>query len=255
MTTPNTKRATPRLKSLLLTTAAAGVLALPAYADQATSALTGQQLAQTETETEAAPDDAEGGSGTGTGGDEVGAQDEAGSGDGMDEAEAEDGGDPAGETTQEAETEDPAGETTQEAETTEGEAGEQETGDSMAEGEAAGGEGGFLAGAAGTMIQAENLIGASVAGGDGESVGTVRDLLLDAEGNLQGVVISSGGFLGIGEKRVGVSWDPGTMRLEGDSLQTALTQEEIKNAPEFGAAEAETGAEEPAGEDTGAGEN
>ncbi|SDF99647.1 PRC-barrel domain-containing protein [Limimonas halophila] len=231
----------PRTKMLLITTAVAAALALSTHAGASTSMLSGKQLAQTETE---AQDTEQGGmdeSGTmeeeSTG--ETGATDqEATPEEGMEEAETMEGeatDEGAAETTAEEgeATEEGTGETMAE----EGEATEEGTGETMAEeGEAAGDEGGFLAGSPGAMMQAGSMIGASVVGGGGETVGTVRDLLLDAEGNLQGVVISSGGFLGIGEKRVGVSWDSQTMRFEGESLQTALTQQEIKNAPEFGAA-------------------
>lgn len=66
----------------------------------------------------------------------------------------------------------------------------------------------------GTLKQASNgdfrtsqLVGATVYGEDGNSIGTVNDLLLDQQGTIKQAVISVGGFLGIGNKLVAVDWD------------------------------------------------
>lgn len=66
----------------------------------------------------------------------------------------------------------------------------------------------------GTLKQASNgafrssqLVGATVYGEDGNSIGTVDDLLLDEQGTIKEAVVSVGGFLGIGNKLVAVSWN------------------------------------------------
>jgi sporulation protein YlmC with PRC-barrel domain len=60
--------------------------------------------------------------------------------------------------------------------------------------------------AAGTL-RVSKLIGVGVIGQDHVRVGTIEDVLTDAEGRIDTVVIGVGGFLGIGEKYVAVPFD------------------------------------------------
>ena len=73
--------------------------------------------------------------------------------------------------------------------------------DSMTSGSAAtsGGLGGQLA-------SADELIGKNVYGRDNNKIGEIEDVILDANGKAKQLVISSGGFLGIGEKQVAVDY-------------------------------------------------
>lgn len=50
----------------------------------------------------------------------------------------------------------------------------------------------------------ERLIGAKVIGKDGATIGTVDDLILTQSGQIDGVIMAVGGFLGVGQKQVGV---------------------------------------------------
>ena len=57
---------------------------------------------------------------------------------------------------------------------------------------------------------ANNLIGQSVYNGigdDAENIGSINDLVISPEGDVQAVVIGVGGFLGIGEKDVAIEYD------------------------------------------------
>lgn len=92
------------------------------------------------------------------------------------------------------------------------------------------------AGSAGmTTASADQMLGKNVYGKDGEKLGEVEDIILDgANGQAKQLVISSGGFLGIGEKQVAVDfnqakWNAGEDRLE---LST-LTQNDVKGMAEF----------------------
>lgn len=121
--------------------------------------------------------------------------------------------------------------------------------------EAAGGEaammndGGFLTYQEGSQLLGSGLMGADVQGPDGESIGTVDDLVLDTDGQIQAVVVGVGGFLGIGAKDVAIMND----RLEFVLAQDAeaaggVGAEGTSMAPETAgdaatpAAPAETGA-------------
>ncbi len=84
-----------------------------------------------------------------------------------------------------------------------------------------------------TQILARELIGNSVVTQDGVEVGKVEDLILDGEGRVNGIVISTGGFLGLGGKSVGVSSNAVDMRSgkERDMVFVKLSSAEVKSAP------------------------
>ena len=72
------------------------------------------------------------------------------------------------------------------------------------------GNGSSMKGPTGTLHKvhgqwrASSLVGATVYNSSGEEVGTVENLLIRSEGAVSGVVISVGGFLGVGSKYVEV---------------------------------------------------
>lgn len=57
------------------------------------------------------------------------------------------------------------------------------------------------------MWRASQLVGATVHNDQGNTVGTVDDLLVSADGTIKDAVLSVGGFLGIGTKLVEVPFD------------------------------------------------
>jgi hypothetical protein len=57
-----------------------------------------------------------------------------------------------------------------------------------------------------------NMTGKNVENAAGDTVGVVKDLVIDSERRVVGVVIGVGGFLGIGEKDVAIRFDD--VRLE-----------------------------------------
>jgi sporulation protein YlmC with PRC-barrel domain len=83
-----------------------------------------------------------------------------------------------------------------------------------------------------SQTRADELLGASVLNSAGEELGTVSDLVIDPQGKIIGVVVGSGGFLGIGAKPVAVPWQSLQMGAE-EELVVAMSAEEFANAPEF----------------------
>lgn len=80
------------------------------------------------------------------------------------------------------------------------------------------------------------LIGLNVKGAGDESIGSVSDLLVEEDGTVVAAVIGVGGFLGIGQKNVAVSFEllEVSRSPEGDEQATLqLTKAELENAPEF----------------------
>lgn len=55
--------------------------------------------------------------------------------------------------------------------------------------------------------RSSKLVGVKVYNNNNENVGSIDDLLVDKSGNVKGVVIGVGGFLGMGEHLVAVSFD------------------------------------------------
>ncbi|WP_157961522.1 PRC-barrel domain-containing protein [Acuticoccus kandeliae] len=83
---------------------------------------------------------------------------------------------------------------------------------------------------------ASTLLDASVVNAADEKIGDVNDMVLKADGTVEGVVIGVGGFLGIGEKNVAIELaslsitedEDGDMRFMLDA-----TEEMLEAAPEF----------------------
>lgn len=88
---------------------------------------------------------------------------------------------------------------------------------------------GFLAG---------NIIGEKVYNGtadDAENIGSVKDIVMTADGKADQLVIGVGGFLGLGEKNVAVSFDKfDWAEKNGDRwLVMATTKEQLQALPDF----------------------
>jgi hypothetical protein len=56
------------------------------------------------------------------------------------------------------------------------------------------------------QVLSSTIVGASLYGLANEKIGTVGDLILNADGAIVGVVVGVGGFLGVGAKNVGVAY-------------------------------------------------
>jgi hypothetical protein len=86
----------------------------------------------------------------------------------------------------------------------------------------------------------DEVIGADVHNDMDEKVGTIADLVMDQDQKLVGVVLSVGGFLGIGDKWVAVPVE----QIDFPSpeqparLLATVTEEQLTNAPDFTTREA-----------------
>jgi sporulation protein YlmC with PRC-barrel domain len=86
-------------------------------------------------------------------------------------------------------------------------------------------------------LTAEDLDGAYVYGSDNETVGEVGSLILGDDGQVKEVVINVGGFLGLGEKPVAVTWDELQVlkNAEGDDFRIYIdsSKEALEAQPEY----------------------
>lgn len=83
------------------------------------------------------------------------------------------------------------------------------------------------------QVRADTLIGSKVTNAADENVGDVTDLLLDEDGKVVGVILSVGGFLGIGDKHVAVNWEEIELQDQGEQVMISMTKEQISAAPAF----------------------
>jgi len=65
------------------------------------------------------------------------------------------------------------------------------------------------------------LIGAKVHNDDGKIIGDIEDVILNSSNQVVGVVVGTGGFLGMGEKRVGVELS--ALRFSSTDDKTVVT--------------------------------
>lgn len=79
------------------------------------------------------------------------------------------------------------------------------------------------------------IIGASIRNQAKETVGKINDVFLDKSGAIKTVVVSVGGFLGVGAKDVAVKWEDIQFQRDGDSvvLVTSWTKDSLKAMPDY----------------------
>lgn len=80
------------------------------------------------------------------------------------------------------------------------------------------------------------LVGQTVYNNANERIGDINDLVLSADGKISTAVIGVGGFLGLGEKLVGIAFSDLKLNREADgSLRITVesTKEALENAPDF----------------------
>lgn len=85
-------------------------------------------------------------------------------------------------------------------------------------------------------VLASDLMGASVYNTEREAIGDINDMIVSIDGDVDGVVIGVGGFLGIGEKDVAVdmaAFDLQETEYGAPRLVLDTTAEELKAADAF----------------------
>lgn len=84
------------------------------------------------------------------------------------------------------------------------------------------------------VMAAATLDGNRVVSSDGEDLGKVKDIMLDVRsGRVAYAVLSSGGFLGIGDKLLAIPWHALTLDTEQKCFVLNMTAASVQNAPGF----------------------
>jgi hypothetical protein len=85
-----------------------------------------------------------------------------------------------------------------------------------------------------TLLSADTITGDDVCNLKDEKLGTIQDIMLDIQnGKIRYAVLSSGGFLGMGDRLFAIPW--GALKLDSDQHRFLLDVdvERLKDAPGF----------------------
>lgn len=84
------------------------------------------------------------------------------------------------------------------------------------------------------VMAAHTLEGNRVVSSDNEDIGKIKDVMVDVQrGRIAYAVLSSGGFLGIGDKLLALPWGALTLDTTQKCFLLNVTAEHVKNAPGF----------------------
>jgi uncharacterized protein YjbJ (UPF0337 family) len=85
----------------------------------------------------------------------------------------------------------------------------------------------------GQILSSDNLIGAKIYGADGKIIADIEELIMTSDLRVEGVVISTGGFLGAGQKRLGVRLSALRFGPDGKVTIPELTKEVVAALPAY----------------------
>ncbi|KTD56471.1 PRC-barrel domain-containing protein [Legionella shakespearei] len=84
------------------------------------------------------------------------------------------------------------------------------------------------------IVNADDVIGVNVENIQNESLGKVEAIMLDkTSGQVAYVVLSYGGFLGMGDKLFALPWSIFSYDASEDCFKIPLDKEKLKNSPGF----------------------
>lgn len=83
-------------------------------------------------------------------------------------------------------------------------------------------------------LSASTITGDNVRNLDGDKLGHIEELIIDLDGGrINYAVLSSGGFLGLGDKLFAIPWDMLNVDTENKEIVVDLSKETLENAPGF----------------------
>ena len=85
-------------------------------------------------------------------------------------------------------------------------------------------------------VLASKLLNESVRNKANESIGDINDVVIDKSGKVASVIVGVGGFLGLGEKDVALSFDQLSFATDDDgdlTVTTEATKESLQSAPAY----------------------
>lgn len=82
-------------------------------------------------------------------------------------------------------------------------------------------------------IKGSTLINMDVKNSADEKIGDINDVIVSADGKVEQVIISVGGFLGVGTRKVAVAWNEVKVDTNADVAWVNLSKQQLEIAPAF----------------------
>lgn len=84
------------------------------------------------------------------------------------------------------------------------------------------------------ILSSSSITGTDVKNAQGENLGNIKDLMIDTEsGTINYIVVSFGGFLGLGDKYFAIPMEAFSVDTNDHSFRLNVAKEKLENAPGF----------------------
>jgi uncharacterized protein YrrD len=77
------------------------------------------------------------------------------------------------------------------------------------------------------------LIGRNIKNADDETIGEIKSIYIGKDGKVDSVMVSVGGFLGMGDREVRIAWSDLRITDNGEKVMVNMTKDELKAKPEY----------------------
>jgi sporulation protein YlmC with PRC-barrel domain len=84
-----------------------------------------------------------------------------------------------------------------------------------------------------TPADARKLIGRNVMNADNETIGEIKSIYIGKDGKVDSVLVSVGGFLGVGDREVRIAWSDLKISDNGEKVMVDMTRDQLKAKPEY----------------------
>lgn len=85
----------------------------------------------------------------------------------------------------------------------------------------------------GGMFRGGEILDKTVVSTNGDELGQVTEIAISPDGNISNVVLSVGGFMGLGDRLVLLPWNALEISPSTDKIRTSITKTDIAQAPLF----------------------
>ena len=83
------------------------------------------------------------------------------------------------------------------------------------------------------MHKSSDIVGQKVVSQNGEDLGSIDNLVIGDDGQVQYVILAKGGVLGVGAEYVPIPWQAANLRMHEDKLTASIDKQQLDNAPSF----------------------
>ena len=80
---------------------------------------------------------------------------------------------------------------------------------------------------------ARKLIGRNIKNAQNETIGEIKSIYIGKDGKVDSVMVSVGGFLGVGNREVRIAWSDLKISDNGEKVMVNMTKDELKAKPEY----------------------